>query len=201
MQWRPDATGDWNQHGAAGTSNVGPSAVSITLGGVQGLDPGTTYNFRISATNADRRSYWTPGDGSAEAATSADPNQPPGKVPNVQATANSSTQITITWDEPTTGGTLGWYQLTIDRIAGNNWSECREGVPTPWPGNVVTVNRDRHPGTTYEFRVTGLQNRRPRRTAAGGRTPPAPRPTTSRRRPRGTSPPSRSTTTTTASTG
>ncbi|MYA07015.1 MAG: hypothetical protein F4164_05130, partial [Gemmatimonadales bacterium] len=149
VQWRPDANGDWNQHAAAGTSNVGPSAAGITLGGVHGLDPGTTYNFRISATNANRRSYWTPGDGSAEAATSADPNQPPGKVPNVQATANSSTQITITWDEPTTGGTLGWYQLNR-RIAGNNWSGSGGSSNTLARQR---VNSNLHPGTIYEFRL------------------------------------------------
>ncbi|MCY4014660.1 MAG: fibronectin type III domain-containing protein [Gammaproteobacteria bacterium] len=155
INWRPhttaNASSNWLDAPSTGTSNVGPSATSINLGSGHGLDPSTTYSFRISATNANRRSFWTPGDGSVAAATSAaDPNAPPGKVPNVQATADSATQITFTWDEPTTGGTFGWYRFHTKVAGTTNWANLGGQAHTQPRSQ---VNRNRHPGTTYEYRI------------------------------------------------
>ena len=71
IQWRPDATGNWVDHPATGSKTINPAATSATVSAGDGLALNTAYNFRISATNVARRSYWTPGDGSVEATTAS----------------------------------------------------------------------------------------------------------------------------------
>lgn len=71
VAWRPDATGNWVDHGATGSKTISATATNATVSAADGLAPSTAYNFRISVYNAQRRSYWTPGDGSVEATTAS----------------------------------------------------------------------------------------------------------------------------------
>ena len=67
IQWRQDATGNWADNPAEVQKTVGIALTSATYTEADGLAPGRTYNFRISAANEDRGGFWTPGDGSVAA--------------------------------------------------------------------------------------------------------------------------------------
>ena len=64
------------------------------------LQPGTAYNFLISASNAQRQSDWTPGDGSVAATT-----------------ADISATVTGTDPSPLTEAGLDGARLTVDLVA------------------------------------------------------------------------------------
>ena len=68
VQWRPDATGNWDDNPATGSKTVG-MVTSTSITASDGLQPGTAYNFRYRAHNRDRQSYYTPDDGSVAATT------------------------------------------------------------------------------------------------------------------------------------
>ena len=149
VQWRPDSNNNWGTDGAAGTKPVAAGATSVDITAADGLQPSTTYNFRYSAGNADRRSFWTPGAGEVEATTGVDPAGPPGQPLNARAAAQSSTDIKFDWDAPAagSGGTFDLYQI-----------QSREEGATDWNAVGGTTSNTRtlgglHPGTTYEFRV------------------------------------------------
>ena len=97
IQWRPDATGNWVDHGATGSKTVAATATNATVSAGDGLAPGTAYNFRISSRNGHRRSYWTPGDGSVEATT-----------------ANTGAAISATNPATLKEGNLHGAKLTVD---------------------------------------------------------------------------------------
>ncbi|MCY3801049.1 MAG: fibronectin type III domain-containing protein [Chloroflexi bacterium] len=98
INWRPHhATANWSDNGPTGTKHVGPTATSAHITAADGLAPNTNYNFRISATNADRRSFWTPGDGSVAAMTA-----------NIGATISSTNPTTLK------EGNLHGAELTVD---------------------------------------------------------------------------------------
>ena len=73
INWRPHhATGNWVDRPPTGSRGVGSATTSVDITAADGLAAGTNYDFRISATNADRRSLWTPENGSVAARTLAD---------------------------------------------------------------------------------------------------------------------------------
>ena len=154
VQWREHVVGNWSDHGEAGTKNVGADATSVQITQADGLAPSTNYNFRISARNVDRRSFWTPNNESVAAMTSVDPAGPPGKPTNPRATAQSSAIIRFQWDPPAagTGGTHDWYQYDAKLASETDWGshsgQARSSTST------FTWNRGNlHPGTTYDFRA------------------------------------------------
>ena len=70
VEWREDATGDWNDHPATRGKNVPAGRRVVFISDVNdGLKPGTTYNFRYRAHNEDRASYFNVGDGSVSVTT------------------------------------------------------------------------------------------------------------------------------------
>ena len=105
VQWRPHhATNNWVDSPSTGSKDVGPTATSADITAADGLDPNTNYNFRISAANADRRSFWTPNDGSVEAAT-----------------ISTSASISATTPDPLKEGNLDGAELTVD-LAGATYA-------------------------------------------------------------------------------
>ena len=107
INWRPHhATGNWSRTiPPPAPRSVGPTATSVDITAADGLAAGTNYNFRISAYNADRRSYWTPGDGSVAAATISQ-----------AATISATTPTTLK------EGNLDGAELTVD-LVGVTWSD------------------------------------------------------------------------------
>ena len=98
INWRPHhATGNWVDQPSTGSMEVDPTATSVDITAADGLAPNTNYNFRISAKNEHRRSYWTPGDGSVAAAT-----------------ISSAASISATTPETLKEGNLDGAELTVD---------------------------------------------------------------------------------------
>ena len=111
IEWREDANGNWVANPGTNDITVGGADTSRTLTAANGLVEGTTYNFRIHATNGDRTSDWTPDDGSVAATLEL---------------AISAT-ISATDPDPLTERTLDGAELTVD-LAGTGY------VPSLSPG-------------------------------------------------------------------
>ena len=152
-RWREKIAGQAPGAGWVSVRSTGPNTLTAD---VTGLDPATTYEFGVRATNGHRGSYFK----IAEATTDVDPAGPPGKVLNLRAAkiaANPATQIAIEWDAPAagSGGTFAYYQNDV-RVQGANWGSAVGGT-----GNIDTrrtIYGSRHPGTTYEFRVRACKS-------------------------------------------
>ncbi len=100
VQWRPHhATGNWADQPATGSRDVVPTATSVDITAADGLAAGTNYNFRISAYNAHRRSFFTPNDGSVAAAT-----------------ISQAASISATTPETLKEGNLDGAKLTVDLV-------------------------------------------------------------------------------------
>jgi hypothetical protein len=126
----PDPSGGWS-----GVADLGQGATSWTDAG---LAPGTTYFYRVVATNAGGDS---PASNVASATTSIDPASPT----TVTAVASSPTQIDLEWTD--VANETGYRVERADGSGG--WTT----VATT--GQDVTASSDTglEPGTTYSYRV------------------------------------------------
>ena len=88
----------------AGTWTTATTTNNVTSATVTGLTPSTAYDFRVLASNTAGTS---PASGVVSATTLAQSVLVPGAPGGVSVTANSTTQLTTTWQEPTTGGQVG----------------------------------------------------------------------------------------------
>ena len=112
-----------------------------------GLDPGTTYHYRVSARNEAG-----PGSPSNPASATTDATVPDPPT-NPAAVAESSTRIRLSWRAPSDGGS----KITGYKI------EYSDDGPS-WPGEVILTQSaaTQHsltglkPGTTYHYRVSAI---------------------------------------------
>ena len=126
VEWREDATGDWNADPALGHTTASGSATSFTVS--QGLQPNTVYDFRIRADNPDRVSFYS-NTAQADQATL-----------DVGATISSTSPATLK------EGNLDGATLTV-RLAGTTFESSiavSEFSITPAVTglSVTSVNRD-----------------------------------------------------------
>jgi hypothetical protein len=137
--------------GADGWTTAGTTAQDATIFGDTGLASGTTYYYRITATNGDGDS--TPSD-VASATTIIDPASPT----TLLVVPGSSTDIILTWTDVAdeTG-----YRVERSADGANGW------VTITTTGQDVTTYDDAGltPGTTYSYRIFA--------TNAGGDSPPS----------------------------
>jgi fibronectin type 3 domain-containing protein/lysophospholipase L1-like esterase len=131
-------------------------AVTITSSGVTtysntGLQPATTYSYRVIATNAGGDSPPSP------VATATTVSLPPSAPASVTATAVSSTQINVAWSA-VTNATGYRVERSTD---GTTWG----AVTTTSSGVTTYSNTGLQPATTYSYRVIA--------TNAGGDSPPS----------------------------
>ena len=151
---------------AAGTSAIGgatcsPANAILRTCIVTGLTNGTSYTFKVTATNAK-------GSGSAsDLSASATPAGPPSQPTNVQVTANSNRSVTVTWAAPnsTNGSAITGYNVQAYTWNGSvatilTTKKCFTNASgTSCNVNLLTA------GTQYRFYVTA-SNARGASTAA-----------------------------------
>jgi fibronectin type 3 domain-containing protein len=109
-----------------------------------GASPGTTYYFRVAATNAA-------GDSDPSNTVSVTTPAPPAAPSNLVATAVSGTQVNLTWTDNSDNEDSFRLYYSTDGV---NWVWFAEVGPnvtaTTWWGA--------SPGTTYYFRVTAYSS-------------------------------------------
>ncbi|XP_077375054.1 neogenin 1a isoform X4 [Festucalex cinctus] len=152
LTWRPPAEphGDeltysvfYSQEGTSRERVVNTSRPGELQVTIQNLMPDTKYRFRVVAHNINGQ-----GESSAglKVATQAEV-QVPGPAPNLQATSNTPTSVTLSWDKPLTGnGEVLTYKLYYtDKSIGNE-----QDVDVDGPSYTMTGLKK---NTLYSFRV------------------------------------------------
>ena len=108
---------------------------------IAGLSPGTAYEVRVRATNAEGSGGWSP---SASASTDADVPDAPA-APTLTA---GSTWLEASWTPPTdNGAAITDYDVQY-RVTGENW-EAAEHTGTVTTKRLENLSSD----TTYDVRV------------------------------------------------
>ena len=106
-----------------------------------GLDPATTYTYRIRATNAAGESTYST---NTSATTPAPDTQAPTAPPSLTATPISSTRINLAWSAAT------------DDIAVTTYRIYQLGDPISETANLTYSATDLVPSSSYTFTVTAL---------------------------------------------
>src|SRR4029077_16100788 len=101
--------------GCTNFSATGP-VVSGTSSSDSGLTAGTTYSYRVKATDA--AGNWSAYSGIATATTTTPDTQPPTAPTNLAANAASSSQINLTWTASTDDVGVTGYQVDHCQGAG-----------------------------------------------------------------------------------
>ena len=117
-----------------------------------GLSAGTTRFYRVFATNAN-------GDGPASNTASATTTtaSPPDPPRNLRATAPTSSQINLTWDEPAddNGAAVTGYYIEVSDDAGSSWTDLVVNT-----GSTATTypHTGLDPATTRHYRVSAINS-------------------------------------------
>jgi len=113
IQYSTDSQ-NWSSPASTVTGN--PAATSTTI---FGLTTGTSYVFRVQATNAS-------GSGSYGYSGTITPASAPSAPLNVSALVTSSTTVTVTWNAPISNGGTSISSYTVEKSidTGNNWTSA-----------------------------------------------------------------------------
>ena len=131
--YRLERSGDGGSTWTLAATTLGAASYSDT-----GLQPATTYAYRVFATNAA-------GDSPASPTTTAStPAGLPGTPTNVSATPLSSTQITVMW---TASSSATAYRVEHSIDSGANWLAIGTTASTSLNDTGLT------PDTSYQYRV------------------------------------------------
>src|SRR5205085_244737 len=116
-----------------------------------GLNPSTTYTYRISAINSIGTS--SPSS-TASATTSSTVSQPP---TGLTATTFSSSQINLSWTAPSNNGgsAITGYEIERSTDGGTNWSTIQ---PNTGSASTTFSNTGLNPSTTYTYRVSAINS-------------------------------------------
>jgi hypothetical protein len=121
-------------------ARVGPDVTTFSS---TGLNASTTYYFRVQAYNTGGTSAYS---NVANATTLPAGSVPPNAPSNLVATANSSSQITLTWTDNATNETGVSIQRSTDGV---NFTQ----LITVGANTTAYVNGGLDAGTTYYYRV------------------------------------------------
>jgi hypothetical protein len=122
-------------------------AQDTTSNTTTGLNPSTTYYFRIRATNAAGSSGYS----NTVNATTQTASLPPNAPTNLIVTANSSSQITVTWTDNATNET----SYSLDRATDSNFTQNLV-TQTLTQDTTSSVATGLSAATTYYFRVKAV---------------------------------------------
>ena len=145
-------TGYTIEYRKTGAATWTPTTVGVVnTHTVTGLSDGTTYEFRVSATNAI-------GTGAASAVATATTFAVPGAPTNVTATPGNA-QVSLTWTAPTSnGGTAVTSYIVEFRPTGGIWTTFVPGGSGSGGGGAVTSALRLASITSTSTTVTGLTN-------------------------------------------
>ena len=124
------------------------SSASGTSQVVTGLTNGTSYVFRVAASNCM-------GFGAASAASAAvTPNQTPNPVTGLVVTGAGSSTVTLNWAAVVSSPAVTDYVVEYSIDGGNTWVTVNDGTSTSTTATVsgLTV------GQNYSFRVTAVNS-------------------------------------------
>lgn len=133
---------EYNDGGGWSTFADGTS--TSTSATVTGLTNGTSYDFRVSATNAI-------GTGSASSTATATPATTPG-IPTSLAAVAASGQTALTWTAPasTGGAAITDYIVEYKLSSDSSWSTFADGTSATASATVTGLTN----GLEYNFRVS-----------------------------------------------
>ena len=114
-------------------------AADVTHYGDTGLDPNTTYGYRLRAVNAEGASAWTP---EASGTTRAEP-------PRLTATTVSPHRIDLAWS---VGGTATTSFSIERRVPGGSFAL----LATPGPTATAWADSGLAENTTWEYRIRAM---------------------------------------------
>lgn len=126
-----------------------PGAVPATIG-ISGLTPATTYHYRLVATNADGTT-----ESPDQTFTTAPPTPP-------EATTGEATNITLT--TATVTGTINpqgletSYELDLGTDTTYGTSIYGEAGAASTPTEITVNLQDLAPGSTYHYRIVGINS-------------------------------------------
>ena len=143
QKWDGSAWGTTNLLGTTPADTIG-----LTLFVDSGLNPGTTYYYRIRVTpQADANTGW-----STIKSAMTDPGAP-GK-PELTATPDGQNAINLTWTAaPANGSAIVRYELQVWNAATRMWDTVRNDLPssrTSYKHSGLTA------GTKYAYRLRGV---------------------------------------------
>ena len=126
------------------------SSSLATAASLTELAEGTTYNFRVRATNASGQSGWVTLTATTTTTTAT---TAPGVPTNLAVTALSTTQLSFTWEAPASGGTPRGYN-SQSRLSTDTWPTMVGSETTGFGLSRGPVS----PGETIVFRVRAINN-------------------------------------------
>ncbi|TME31075.1 MAG: DUF1929 domain-containing protein [Chloroflexi bacterium] len=131
--------------GCTNFSATGP-VVTGTSSSDTGLSAGTTYSYRVKATDA--AGNWSPYSGIASATTPTPDTQPPTPPTGLTATAASPSQINLTWTASTDN--VGVTGYLLERCSG---STCTNFIQIATPTATSYSDTGLAASTTYRYQV------------------------------------------------
>jgi titin len=142
---------DYDVEWRVGGQWIGGEASYLTQILVDGLENGTTYEFRVAANNAAGSSPWS----AATTATPAWTPTAPGELTAAVAPAEDveSGQVQLTWTTPSTANGAAITDYVIESsIDGSTWTSLDDGESTATTFTAGGLTN----GTGYSFRVAAV---------------------------------------------
>ena len=144
IEFSSDGGNSWNDR-VANTGNTSTTYAHT------GLDAGTTRHYRVSAIN----SVGTGAASNTANATTDAANTVPGAPTGLSATADGTSEIDLSWDEPADdgGSAITGYRIEFSSDGGNSWNDRVANT-----GNTATTHSHTGlaPGTTRHYRVSAI---------------------------------------------
>lgn len=125
------------------------AATTDATASISGLTNGTSYVFRVAATNAFGRGDYTP------ASSSGIPVGPP-QSPQSLAAAAGNSQVSLTWSAPASNGGAAITDYVVEYSAngGSSWIAFNDGTSTSTAASVTGLTN----GAPYVFRVAAVNS-------------------------------------------
>jgi surface protein len=140
VEYRTSPSGTWTTFADGGSTTT---STTIT-----GLTDGTTYDIRISASNAA-------GTGTPSATVTATPGTTP-SAPTALTLTPAAGQLTATWTAPTTtgGSPITDYAIEYRTSPSGTWTVFPDGTSTATSAAITGLTD----GTAYDVRVSGANS-------------------------------------------
>jgi hypothetical protein len=168
LRWNPSATAAvwyWVEYRVAGGSwaRIHDPLTTCCAFTMTFLDNGTTYEFRIRATNIS-------GDSAPSNVASARPMPPFPQAPSGLTATAGDTQVALRWNPSTTAGVWYWVEY---RAAGGAWTRIQYPLTTCCTFTMIYLSNT----VTYEFRLRATNisgDSAPSNVASARPMPPSP---------------------------